>query len=94
MIPQEAHNDYLELLASGGVISLILAGCFVVAFVQCVWRRWQHSEIEQRAARLGALAGLFAIAVHSFFDFGLHITANALIATALAVIAVRNNEVA
>jgi O-antigen ligase len=93
LIPQEAHNDYLEFLASGGVIGLALAGWFVLAFARCVWCRWKQSEPEQRGARLGALAGLFAVAVHSFFDFGLHITANALIATALAVIAVRKDQV-
>ena len=92
LIPQEAHNDYLEILASGGVIGAGLFAWFVLAFVRCARRRLRHAEAWQRAARLGALAGLFAVAVHSFFDFGLHITANALIATALAVIAVRDDE--
>jgi O-antigen ligase len=92
LIPQEAHNDYLEILASGGLIGAGLAAWFVLAFVRCARRRLRYAEAGQRAARLGALAGLFALAVHSFFDFGLHITAIALMATALAVIAVRKEE--
>jgi O-antigen ligase len=92
LIPQEAHNDYLEILASGGLIGVGLVVWLVWFFVRCARRRLWHSEGWQRAARFGALAGLFAVAVHSFFDFGLHITANALIATALAVIAVRSEE--
>ncbi|NOT62632.1 MAG: O-antigen ligase family protein [Acidobacteria bacterium] len=91
-VPQEAHNDYLELFASGGVIGVALFGWFACVFVRRAWQRWQEAAAASRAARLGALAGLFAIAVHSFFDFGLHITANALMATALAVIAVRRDE--
>jgi O-antigen ligase len=94
LIPQEAHNDYLEILASGGLIGLGLVAWFVLTFVHCARRRLRHAEAGQRAARLGALAGLSAVAVHSFFDFGLHITAIALIATALAVIAVREEEAA
>ena len=34
MTPQEAHNDYLELLSSGGLIGLALGVWFVVAVVR------------------------------------------------------------
>ncbi len=36
---------------------------------------------------LGALAGLFAVCIHSAFDFGLHIPVNRLVFTCLVVIA-------
>jgi hypothetical protein len=36
---------------------------------------------------MGASVSLFGIAVHSTVDFGLHVTVNALIFTALVVIA-------
>ncbi len=31
--PQEAHNDYLELLASGGIIGAVLVIWFIVVFL-------------------------------------------------------------
>jgi len=90
--PQEAHNDYLELLASGGLIAFVICIWFGMSFVKAVRRRLaaenasSHSRYS-RAARLGALAGLLTVSVHSLVDFGLHIPINAMIATALVAIA-------
>jgi putative inorganic carbon (HCO3(-)) transporter len=85
--PQEAHNDYLELLASGGVIGLLPAAWFMFAFIKRARRGWSVSKGYARAASLGALAGIFGVALHSLVDFGLHINGNALLFTALVVIA-------
>jgi len=86
-VPRQAHNDYLELLASGGLIGGILGALFIVLLVgqSRVWLR--SRDPFRRAACFGALAGLFAVAINSFVDFGLHITINALVLTALAIIA-------
>ena len=93
LIPEEAHNDYLEVLASGGLIGALLAGWFLAALV---WRAQRALRLTrdpwQRGARLGALTGLFAVAVHSVFDFGLHLTVNALVALALVVIATSEEQ--
>ena len=91
--PQEAHNDYLELLASGGPVALALGIWFVIEFVKRARRQLRSTDPFRRAVCFGALAGLLSVAVHSLFDFGLHITANALIFTALVVIAVVNGRV-
>ena len=85
--PQEAHNDYLEFLASGGLIGGVLGAWFVYAFIRCVRGRLGTSDRFVRAARLGALVGLSGVAIHSFVDFGLHIPINAVIFIALVVIA-------
>lgn len=85
--PQEAHNDYLELMASGGLIGVALLGWFLVIFIKGVRERLRRSEGFARAASVGALVGLFGVAVHSFVDFGLHITINALAFVALLVVA-------
>ena len=85
--PQQAHNDYLELMASGGPIAIILAAWFMYAVIGRARRQLSSTDRFRRAACFGALAGLFAIAIHSFVDFGLHITANALVSIALVVIA-------
>jgi O-antigen ligase len=85
--PQQAHNDYLELLASGGVIGAGLVLWFVVAFLRKSREGLRAPDPYCRAACLGALTGIFGVAFHSFVDFGLHITINALVFTTLIVIA-------
>lgn len=87
LVPQEAHNDYLELLAGGGLIGGGLAGWFVVALIVIARRRLRGADGFYRAACFGALVGLFGVAVHSLVDFGLHITINALCCAALIAIA-------
>jgi O-antigen ligase len=85
--PQEAHNDYLELMASGGVIGVGLFGWFLVVFIRRARVRLRQTSGFVRASTMGALTGLFGVAVHSFVDFGLHITINALVCMALLAIA-------
>jgi len=90
--PQQAHNDYLELLASGGIIGCALVAWFLVRFIRDATRRLRTADSYYRATSFGALAGLFGVAVHSFVDFGLHITINALVLFALIVIAVYQDQ--
>lgn len=90
--PQQAHNDYLELLASGGLIGCALAAWFLVGFIRAATHRLRATDSFGRATSIGALAGIFGVAVHSFVDFGLHITINALIFFALVVIAVYQDQ--
>ena len=80
MTPQEAHNDYLELLSSGGVIGFAIGVWFVVAVVRAAR---QNMSI----GRLGAILGLVGVAAHSLVDFGLHILVNAIVFLALIMIA-------
>jgi hypothetical protein len=91
--PQQAHNDYLEVLASGGVIGGALFAWFLLIFARTTLNRQSSDFQSARAVKCGAVAGLFAVAVHSLFDFGLHITVNSLICTALVVVAVKSGNV-
>jgi O-antigen ligase len=89
--PLAAHNEYLELLASGGLIGGALGAWFLIALIKCSLERLRSSRDPfRRAACLGALLGMFGIAVHSLVDFGLHDTVNAFVFTALVVIATVN----
>ena len=89
--PQQAHNDYLELLASGGLIGLAIGVWFCGALIIAARRKILSSvDSFDRAACFGALVGLCGVAIHSIFDFGLHITANGLLFVALVVIATRD----
>lgn len=83
----QAHNDYLEILASGGVVGAVFVVWFLVALIRTVVQRLRARSSFRYSACLGAIAGLFAVSIHSFFDFGLHITLNALVFTCLVVIA-------
>ena len=93
MVPQEAHNDYLELLASGGVIAAGIGVWFFVMFCKKARTNLFSSNSFTRAACFAALLGIAGVAVHSLFDFGLHKLGNALIFMALIVIATTNNIV-
>jgi O-antigen ligase len=94
MTPQEAHNDYLDLLASGGLIGAVLVIWFVVLAGKRVSQCLRSADSFGRAACLGALAGILGVVIHSVVDFGLHITINALVFLILVVIATQTPAVA
>lgn len=75
---EQAHNDYLQVLADAGIIGLIIAGFFVFTLFRTGMKNAQTSIPFRRGVAVGALAGCFAILVHSLFDFVLHTTAIAL----------------
>jgi O-antigen ligase len=84
---QQAHNDYLELLAGGGMIAGGLLVLFAVFFLKGAIRRLHSHDLFRRAACGGALTGLVAVAVHSSMDFGLHVPINTIVCATLIVIA-------
>lgn len=87
LIPREAHNDYLELLANGGIIAGLIGLWFAVVFIKRVREQFHHADAFRRAVCFGAVIGIFGVALHSLADFGLHITFNAIVFTALVTIA-------
>jgi O-antigen ligase len=93
MVPQEAHNDYLELLSSGGVIGFAIGVWFTVVVVRNIRRTLFDDRGFMRAARMGAVLGLVGIAAHSLVDFGLHIMVNAIVFVTLIMIATTNKVV-
>lgn len=76
--PQQAHNDYLELLASGGLLGAALFAWFTVVLIRQARQSIKAAEGFQRAVMLGVIISLVGLAVHSLVDFGLHTTMNAL----------------
>jgi O-antigen ligase len=85
---QQAHNDYLDLMAAGGVIAVVLAAWFVILIIRRVRTTLSSKDRYRRAVALGALAGIISVSVHSFVDFGLQVTGVAVVCAALMVIAV------
>lgn len=92
LVPQEAHNDYLELLASGGVIGFAIGVWFAVTVIRRAKNNLWSSTGFVHALRAGALIGLFGVVVHSLFDFGLHLLGNAFVFLTLIMMATAQIE--
>jgi O-antigen ligase len=92
MTPQEAHNDYLELLSSGGLLGFALGAWFLVAVVHQVWKNLRGADRFARAVCFGSVIGLCGVAVHSLVDFGLHMMVNALLFITLIMMATAKIE--
>ena len=87
LTPQEAHNDYLELLASGGLVGFALGVWFAMAVYRLTRENLKSASRFGRAACFGATLGMTGVAVHSLVDFGLHMMVNALAFIILVMIA-------
>lgn len=90
---EQAHNDYLQVLTDAGIIGLLLGLFFVGALFRMGFMRRESTDTFRRGVATGALAGCFAVLVHSFFDFTLHTTSNALLFLVLAALATVNGRV-
>lgn len=87
--PEAAHNDYLELLAAGGLIGTLLVAWLAFSLLMRARPLVLSADKFQSAVCLGSLTGIFGVMAHNIVDFGLHVTANAVVFTALLVIATR-----
>jgi O-antigen ligase len=79
LIVAQAHNDYLQALTDAG----ILGGLAALSFIALVFRSFVKA-IKSKDSFAGAMAvgcsgGLFAMLVHSLFDFNLQLPSNALV---------------
>ncbi|HKO62564.1 MAG TPA: O-antigen ligase family protein [Pyrinomonadaceae bacterium] len=90
---EQAHNDYLQVLSDGGIIGALLGIFFVINLFRMGFTRRESRDEFRRGIATGAMAGCFAVFVHSFFDFTLHTPANALLFLVLAALATVNGRV-
>ncbi|HYE64505.1 MAG TPA: O-antigen ligase family protein [Pyrinomonadaceae bacterium] len=90
---EQAHNDYLQVIADAGLLGAALGLLFLVALFRLGSARLETEDRFRRGVATGALAGCFAVLVHSFFDFTLHTTSNALLFLILAALATLNGRV-
>ena len=90
---EQAHNDYLQVLSDGGIIGAALGLFFIVALFRMGFSRRESEDGFRRGVATGALAGCFAVLVHSFFDFTLHTPSNALLFLVLCAMATINGRV-
>ncbi len=90
---EQAHNDYLQILSDGGIIGAVIGLFFVVNLFRMGFLRRDSRDDFRRGVATGAMAGCFAVLVHSFFDFTLHTPSNALLFLVLAALATMNGRV-
>jgi hypothetical protein len=98
--PLWAHNDYVNLLADWGTVGGAIVVGGMVVFVIGLWKTWPHvrraentfgsGQSNRFAFYLGAVCGLFALAVHSSADFNVHTPANALVGVTLLALVASN----
>ncbi len=90
---EQAHNDYLQVVADAGIVGGLLGLFFLVLFVRAGRRTLSSPDPVRRAIAVGAIVGCFAVLVHSIFDFVLQITAvSVLFVTLLALIVAAGDE--
>ncbi|MET0214723.1 MAG: O-antigen ligase family protein, partial [Vicinamibacterales bacterium] len=86
----QAHNDYLQLVAEGGVIVVLAAAGTVILLISAMRRTLRAASIEARGywVRTGCAVGLMAIAFQEIAEFSLQIPANAFLFCTLAALTV------
>jgi O-antigen ligase len=82
---QAAHNEYLDVLLTTGLLGAGLAAAMLVLVLRQAWARARRTPIE--TGLLGAVVGL---AVHNIVDFNWQIQANAATYAALVALSVQS----
>jgi O-antigen ligase len=75
----QAHNDYLQIMADAGVFGAVIALWFIFLVARDTVRASRHGSRVMSGTALGAAGGMFALFVHSLFDFNFQIPSNALL---------------
>ena len=85
----EAHNDYVQLLVEGGLVVLGLLAICVVGIVRGALARFRSGDDGGEAywIRVGAVAGLLAVALQSAVEFSLQMPGNAALFVVLLALA-------
>lgn len=84
---ERAHNDYLQVLADGGVIGFLCLISFVAMFFRQAIANIRRTLPEHRSLVIGAFAGCVGILVHSIVDFPLRTPSNAFFFLMLVLLA-------
>ena len=89
---EQAHNDYLQVLADAGIVGLMIGAFFLYFLFRTGLQNIKTKNNFRRGVAVGAFAGCFAILVHSFFDFVLHTTAISILFLTLTALVVASRK--
>lgn len=88
----QAHNQYLQWAAEGGLLLIVPAAVALWLFVRAAARRLAADQSVMFWVRGGALCGLAAVAAQSVWETGLTVPANAVLAGISAAIALHHHK--
>lgn len=75
----QAHNEYLQILAEGGLLVALPVLVALVLVARSIRHRWHgQDDVQTYWLRAGAVAGLAGIAAQSLVEFSLQMPGNAL----------------
>ena len=85
-----AHDEYLQLIAEGGLLIAVPAAIAVFAAVALMTRYLRTDRTAMFWVRAGAISGIIAVAVQSIWDTGLRMPANGALFAVIAAIALHD----
>ncbi|MFC7537250.1 O-antigen ligase family protein [Sphingomonas sp. GCM10030256] len=89
--PNNAHNDWLELVMEAGVLGAIALTAVLVLLCRSAWQLWRGRG---DALQTAAFLGLGLLLVHSVVDYPLRMTALSALAGLLAGLLTGHSEIA
>ena len=90
----EAHNDYLQVLAEGGLLVAVPAALCLLLFIREVYGRGRAEQPSTTSwwLRRGAVTGLVAIALQESVEFSLQMPGNAVLFALLCAVALHRPQ--
>jgi O-antigen ligase len=88
----QAHNQYLQFAAEGGLILIVPLICAAVLFGRAAARRLSQDRTPMVWIRTGAAAGIVGVLVQSVWETGLRLPANGLLFAALCAIVIHEDD--
>ncbi len=83
-----AYNDYLHFTSKAGLPLIPIVVWMIIALYRKGFKKLKNPSRLVRGITLGAMSGITAILIHSFGDFNLHISVNAILFTVLGALVV------
>jgi O-antigen ligase len=87
-----AHNEYLQVLAEGGLLLAVPAALALLVGVALIAARLRADHTGVFWIRVGAVCGLIAVAVQSIFDTSLRTPADGVLFAVIAALALHDRR--